>query len=98
MTRRWGLELSNMCDVIYGRPLSLEEVDHLLPLAPNWKSWTSFFNDVANEILSSRDQSVTSSSRDQFVTSQTQVWLQYTYITALRDAIALHFQKGTFQK
>lgn len=79
-------------------PVSLEEVDHLLPLAPNWKSWTSFFNDVANEIMTSRDQSVTSSPRHQFVTPQSQVWLQETYITALRDALALHFQKGTFQK
>jgi hypothetical protein len=63
---------------------SLEDADQLLPLTPNWISWTSFFNKVSSNIL----------SEDNFVSPKIRVWIQYSYISSLRDTLAVHYQKG----
>jgi hypothetical protein len=44
---------------------SLEDADYLLPLSPNWQSWTSFFNDIAS-LMASRDRIVTPQTRCQY--------------------------------
>jgi hypothetical protein len=76
----------------------LENADFLLPLAPNWQSWKSFFNDISSEVFSHEDVSKGDISNDHFVTPTSKVWMQYSYLSSLRDTLAQHFQKGTVSK
>ena len=61
--------------------MRLEDADYLLPLTPNWDSWTSFFNEISHLVT----------SQEGFVTAQTKVWMQYSYLSAFRDTIAVHY-------